>query len=307
MLAVERLSVSIGAAAVLSDVSFGVAAGEAVGIVGESGSGKSMAALAVMRLLPAAARASGRIGFGGHDLLAMGEGALNRVRGARIGIVFQEPMTALDPLRRAIDQVCEPLLLHRGHRRRPARDIAAALLARVGVARPAAYPHQLSGGQRQRVMIAAALACGPALLVADEPTTALDATVQAQILDLLADLQRERGMALLLISHDLGVVGAATARLLVMYAGRVVEQGATASVFARLAHPYTRGLFAASPHAVRDGRLTPMPGQAPDPRALPAGCAFAPRCPRAGDDCVARAPRLEGTPAHQVACWHPYP
>ncbi len=306
MLAVERLSVSIGDAVVLSDVSFGVAAGEAVGIVGESGSGKSMAALAVMRLLPAAARPSGGIAFDGDDLLAMDDGALNRIRGARIGMVFQEPMTALNPLRRAVDHVSEPLRLHDGHGRRAARDIAAALLARVGVERAEAYPHQLSGGQRQRVMIAAALACGPALLIADEPTTALDATVQAQILDLLADLQHERRMALLLISHDLGVVGQATARLLVMYAGRVVEQGSTAAVFARLAHPYTRGLFAASPHAVRDGRLSPMPGQAPDPRAMPAGCVFAPRCLRAHDDCRSQAPRLEGSAEHQVACWHPW-
>ena len=301
MLAVRDLSVAVGGAEVLSGVSFDIAAGEAVGLVGESGSGKSMTALAVMGLLPPAARATGRILLDGRDLLTADEAALCRVRGAAIGMVFQEPMTALDPLVRAIDQVREPLRQHRGR-----IGQAAALLRRVGIARARAYPHQLSGGQRQRVMIAAALACDPALLIADEPTTALDVTVQAQILDLLADLRQERRMALLLVSHDLGIVGQATTRIMVMYAGRVVERGLTETVFARLAHPYTRGLFAASPHAARDGRLAPMPGQAPAPGARPQGCPFAPRCPRAEDDCRALLPPLAGPPEHQAACWHPF-
>ena len=302
-----RVTVRAGGAdvAVLHGIDLDIGRGETVGLVGESGSGKSMTALAAMRLLPPGAIAAGAMTFDGIDLLAAGEAALCAYRGARAGMVFQEPMTALNPLMRASAQVAEPLRLHLRLPRRPALDRARALLEAFGVARQDAWPHQLSGGQRQRVVIAAALACGPDLLIADEPTTALDVTVQAQVLDLLAAQVAARRMALLLVSHDLGVVGRATGRIMVMYAGRVVEEGATRTVFARMAHPYTRALFAASPHAT-GGQPAPIPGRMPQPGSLPPGCAFAPRCARAQDDCRAATPALQGDAAHRAACWHPF-
>ncbi len=308
LLAAHDLRVALrsggGEVAVLHGLDLRIGRGETIGLVGEFGSGKSVTALAIMRLLPDHARTDGRLSFDGADLLAADEAALCAWRGARAGMVFQEPMTALNPLMRASAQVAEPLRLHRRLDRRAAREQARALLARVGVERADSWPHQLSGGQRQRVGIAIALACGPDLLIADEPTTALDLVVQAQVLDLLAGLVAERRMALLLVSHDLGVVGRSVARVLVMYAGRVVEDGATATVFSRMAHPYTRALFAASPHAT-SGLPTPIPGRMPPAGALPPGCAFAPRCPRAQDDCRAQTPRLSGDAGHRVACWHP--
>jgi peptide/nickel transport system ATP-binding protein len=292
---------------VLSGVSFALAKGDSVGLVGESGSGKSMTALAIMGLLPPGARVSGRIVFDGRDLLAVDEAALCGVRGRRIGMVFQEPLTALNPLLGIGAQVAEPLRLHLRLSRAEAAARARALLDRVGLSRVPArhYPHQLSGGQRQRVVIAMALACGPDLLIADEPTTALDVTVQAQVLDLLAELAEEAGMALLLITHDLGVVSETVRGMLVMYAGRVVEQGPTADVFARMSHPYTRALLAASPHEA-GGRPLAIPGQVPDALHRPPGCAFAPRCPRAGADCAATVPPLHGTRPHLAACLHPH-
>ncbi len=299
-----QLRVSLREVPVLHGIDLAIERGDTVGLVGESGSGKSMTALAIMGLLPDYARATGRARFDGLDLLDADEAALCAYRGTRAGMVFQEPMTALNPLMRVSDQVAEPLRLHRGLARAGARDEARALLRRVGLPQPDAWPHQLSGGQRQRAMIAMALICGPDLLIADEPTTALDVTVQAQILDLLAELVAERRMAMLLVSHDLGVVARSAARVLVMYAGRVVEEGATEAVFARMAHPYTRALFAASPHAT-SGRPVPIPGRMPAPGALPPGCAFAPRCPRAQDDCRAAPPPLAGDAAHRVACLHP--
>ncbi|MDA8250168.1 MAG: ABC transporter ATP-binding protein [Rhodospirillales bacterium] len=314
MLNVENLTVALPMAGesvpVLSGVSFSLARGESVGLVGESGSGKSMTALAVMGLLPPGARSSGRILFDGGDLLRADEAALCALRGKRIGMVFQEPMTALNPLRSIGAQVAEPLRLHEKLSRAQAAARARDLLARVGLAppriTPGLYPHQLSGGQRQRVVIAMALACGPDLLIADEPTTALDVTVQAQVLDLLADLAQESGMALLLITHDLGVVSQTVDRVLVMYAGRVVEQGPTRSVFSAMAHPYTRALFAASPHE-SGGLPAPIPGHVPDPRARPPGCAFAPRCPRADAGCAATLPPLRAlADAHAAACLHPH-
>ena len=305
LLSVEGLAVEIGGLPILSGVDFALARGETLGLVGESGSGKSMTALAVMGLLPERAVAHGAVRLDGSDLLTTDEDALCRVRGRRIGMVFQEPMTALNPLRSIGNQIAEPLRLHLRLSRAEAEGRARALLDRVGLPAPRfspeLYPHQLSGGQRQRVMIAMALACDPDLLIADEPTTALDVTIQAQILALLGDIVAERHMALLLITHDLGVVGETAERVMVMYAGRVVERGATSEVFAARRHPYTRGLFAASPHERRGrGRLAAIPGQVPEPRAIPPGCAFAPRCPRAEVDCTGVVP------VGDVACLHPF-
>jgi len=311
MLAVENLTVALptqaGLAPVLSGVSFALDRRDSVGLVGESGSGKSMTALAIMGLLPPGARVAGRVLLDGHDLLALPEPALCAIRGRRIGMVFQEPMTALNPLKSIGAQVAEPLRVHFSLSRAEADARAVKLLGRVGLERisPHRYPHQLSGGQRQRVVIAAALACGPDVLIADEPTTALDVTVQAQVLTLLQALAAETGMGLLLITHDLGVVSERVARVLVMYAGRVVEQGTTSAVFARMAHPYTRALFAARP-AETGERPVPIPGQVPDPLHRPPGCAFTPRCPRAQPDCSAQVPPLAGADDHLAACWHPY-
>ncbi len=313
MLEVQNLTVALPMAGrlvpVLSGVSFALARGESAGLVGESGSGKSMTALAIMGLLPPGARVAGRIVFDGRDLLVASEAELCALRGRRIGMVFQEPMTALNPLQSIGAQVAEPLRLHEKLSRAAAASRAGELLARVGLAPPRVspelYPHQLSGGQRQRVVIAIALACGPDLLIADEPTTALDVTVQAQVLDLIAGLAEAAGMALLLITHDLGVVSETVARTMVMYAGSVVEQGPTADVFAHMAHPYTRALFAASPHEA-GGLPAPIPGQVPDPAQRPPGCAFAPRCARAAADCTRTVPPLAGAGAHRAACLHPH-
>ena len=325
LLRVENLSVALpaggGRVPVLSGISFGLDRGETLGLVGESGSGKSMTALAIMRLLPARAATRGRIVFRGRDLFAEDEPAMCALRGRRIAMVFQEPMTALNPVRSIGAQVSEGLRLHLRLGRAAADARTKKLLDRVGLPAPrfspGLYPHQLSGGQRQRVMIAMALACEPDLLIADEPTTALDVTIQAQILDLLGDLVDASGMALILITHDLGVVAERVERVLVMYAGRVVETGSTKDVFRRMAHPYTHALFAASPHALpahgsAPRRLIAIPGQVPDPLHLPPGCPFADRCPRVEADCRIAPPPLlplgAGEPAdHLAACLHPMP
>ncbi|WEF24982.1 dipeptide ABC transporter ATP-binding protein [Paracoccus sp. S3-43] len=264
MIAVEDLSVAIGGRPVVAGVSFDLAPGTVTGLVGESGSGKSMTALAVMGLLPGRARASGRVVLDGQNLLALPERDLCRIRGRRIGMIFQEPMTALNPLMTIGDQVAEVLRIHQSLDRRTALRQARDRLDRVGL--PAArfpltlYPHELSGGQRQRVAIALAIALRPGLLIADEPTTALDVTTQARILSLLKDLVRDEGMALLLITHDLAVVADMADRVAVMQAGRIVESGPTETVFRRRSHPYTRQLFAASRHAPARG---PRPAAAP--------------------------------------------
>ena len=320
LLSVRDLSVTLetaeGPAPIIEDVSFDLAPCDSLGIVGESGCGKSMTALAVMGLLPAAARSEGAILLDGEDLLALPDSRLFRIRGRRLAMVFQEPMTALNPVKTVGFQVAEGLRWHLGLGRGAAEARTIRLLDRVGLPQPRfspdLYPHQLSGGQRQRVVIAMALACEPALLIADEPTTALDVTSQAAILDLLAEVTAQAGMALLLITHDLAVVWQNTRQMLVMYAGRVVERGATRQVFQRMAHPYTRGLFAASPGAhdtapLAGGRLATIPGQVPDPLQRPAGCAFAARCPRAAQDCLPTPPperRLDA--AHAAACRHPF-
>jgi peptide/nickel transport system ATP-binding protein len=303
-----------GPAPILEDVSFDLAAGGSLGIVGESGCGKSMTALAVMGLLPNAARASGEIVFEGRDLLALPEAELCKLRGRRLAMVFQEPMTALNPAKTIGFQVAEGPRWHLGLGRAEAEARAVKLLDRVGLSQPrfspGLFPHQLSGGQRQRVVIAMALACDPALLIADEPTTALDVTSQAAILDLLAEVAAESRLALLLITHDLAVVWQNTRAMLVMYAGRVVERGGTAQVFERMAHPYTRGLLAASPGALdaplAPGRRLPtIPGQVPDPLHRPPGCVFAGRCPCAQDDCLPAHPGEHCLgPSHSVACLH---
>ncbi len=279
-----RLPTARGAAEALRGIELQIRRGETVGLIGESGCGKSMTALALMGLLPHGATMSGSIRLHGQELVGLDDAALCTLRGNRIGMVFQEPMTALNPLHTVGAQVAEPLRRHRGLSRAAARAEALRLLERVRLPQAAqrldAYPHQLSGGQRQRVMIAAALACGPDLLIADEPTTALDVTLQREILDLIGELVRDSGMALLLISHDLGVMAQRVQRVLVMYGGTVAESGPTTAVFGRLAHPYTRGLFAARPRlgVSRRQRLATIPGRVPELADLPPGCPFADRC-----------------------------
>jgi peptide/nickel transport system ATP-binding protein len=262
-----------------------------------------------MGLLPPTAKVTGSVRFDGTELVGLNESAMCGIRGNRIGMIFQEPMTALNPVHSIGDQVAEPLRLHRGLTRAGARGQALALLERVGIpdaaARLDAYPHQFSGGQRQRIGIAMALACGPDLLIADEPTTALDVTIQKQILDLIQSLVAERGMALILISHDLGVIAQNVSRMLVMYGGSVVESGPTAAVFTRRAHPYTRGLFAAR-HALgapRGTRLATIRGSVPELVDLPPGCPFAGRCAFTVEACHGtRPPVTELQHGHEVRC-----
>ncbi|UCE30125.1 MAG: ABC transporter ATP-binding protein [Burkholderiales bacterium] len=304
-----RLNTARGPAQAVRGVSLRLEPGQTLGLIGESGCGKSITALALMGLLPEGAVVSGSVRFAGRELVGLPESELCRIRGDRVAMVFQEPMTALNPVHSVGRQVAEPLVLHRGLAWDEARRQAIALLDRVGLPdarrRVDAYPHQLSGGQRQRVGIAMALACGPDLLIADEPTTALDVTIQGQILDLIADLVAERGMALILISHDLGVIAENVDRMLVMYGGSVVESGTTAAVFERMAHPYTRGLFAARPRlgAVRGQRLATIPGTVPELADLPAGCPFAERCSLAIDACRGAMPSaLEIDPGHWARC-----
>jgi peptide/nickel transport system ATP-binding protein len=313
LLSVADLRVTLhtarGPADALRDVSFSMARGDTVGLIGESGCGKSITALALMGLLPEGAQVAGSIRFEGTELTTLAEDQLCRIRGDRIGMVFQEPMTALNPLHTVGRQIAESLRLHKGLSGSAARAEALRLLERVQLPQAAqrldAYPHQLSGGQRQRVVIAIALACGPDLLVADEPTTALDVTIQREVLDLIRELVREDGMGLLLISHDLGVMADTVQRLLVMYGGTVVESGPTAEVFRRLAHPYARGLFAARPRLglARGTRLATIPGRVPELADMPPGCPFADRCALVVDDCRRTLPAAEAvSPGHAVRC-----
>ena len=313
LLEVDHLRVTLqtsrGAAAALRGVSFALERGQTLGLIGESGCGKSITALAVMGLLPEGASVAGSIRFDGTELTTLDEARLCGLRGNRIGMVFQEPMTALNPLHTVGRQIAESLRLHKDLSATAARAEALRLLERVQLPqareRLDAYPHQLSGGQRQRVVIAIALACGPDLLVADEPTTALDVTIQREVLDLILELVREDGMGLLLISHDLGVMADTVQRLLVMYGGTVVESGPTAAVFERLAHPYTRGLFAARPRLglARGPRLAPIAGRVPELLDMPAGCPFADRCDRVVDACRAAPPPAVPVGAgHEARC-----
>ena len=295
----------------VDDVSFTVRPGETVGLVGESGSGKSVTALSVMRLVQPPGRImAGRIMFDGRNLLGMSERAMRAVRGARIALIFQEPMSALNPVFRVGDQVAETLVVHRRASGRQARARAVELLEAVRIREPAtiarAYPHQLSGGMRQRVLIAMALACRPSLVIADEPTTALDVTIQAEILDLLREMKANYHLALLLITHDLGVVAEIADRVLVMYAGRIVETAAVRTVFAAAAHPYTRALLASVRGRTEGRRLPAIEGVVPDMSALPPGCAFTPRCPSRIPRCHVEAPEETALAAGNSVRCHLY-
>ena len=312
LLAVENLSVAFPRATPVRDLSFSVERGETLAIVGESGSGKSLTALALMRLLPRNAVATGAVSFEGRSLLSLAEREVRSVRGRDIAMIFQEPMTSLNPVQSIGSQIIEVLRTHeRGLSRRAARERAIALLDLVRIPDAARrvddYPHQLSGGMRQRVMIAIAVACRPKLLIADEPTTALDVTIQAQILDLLDRLRRELDMAVILITHDLGVVAQWADKVVVMYAGRKVEEALPGPLFEQPFHPYTRGLLAASPrlrsnYHYRQGPLSEIPGSIVS-AAGEAGCPFRPRCPQARAACAASVPQLaEVAPGRLAAC-----
>jgi peptide/nickel transport system ATP-binding protein len=299
-----------GVARAVDGVSFDIAKGETVGVVGESGCGKSVTALSLLRLIqpPGRIEAGSRILFEGRDLLTLGTEEMRQVRGNRIAMVFQEPMTALNPVFTVGDQIAEVARVHDGASRAKAWERAVEMLSIVGIPSPREragnYPHQMSGGMRQRVLIAMALVMNPALLIADEPTTALDVTIQAQILELLAKVQQEFGTAILLITHDLGVVAEAASRVVVMYGGQVVEQAPVRTLFAEPAHPYTKGLMQAMPRVgMNRERLTTIPGSVPPPTAWPSGCRFRDRCAFAWDRCEREAPALVAvTPVHGARC-----
>ena len=319
LLEIQDLSVSFSARGqrvrAVQNVSYELRAGETLGLVGESGSGKTVSSLALMGLIPQPPGRidSGSVRFEGKELLGLPARQLRRIRGKRIAMIFQDPMTSLNPLLSIGRQLTEVLEVHLGLGRREARRRAAKKLGEVGIADPEArldaYPHELSGGMRQRVMIAMALLCDPALILADEPTTALDVTIQAQILELLREQQERHGMALLLITHDLGVVAGMADRVNVMYAGRLVESGSTRELFRAPLHPYTQGLLASVPSLAHDPgeRLFSIEGVPPDLSALPAGCAFAARCEQRLERCTDERPELQpedptGSPERQAAC-----
>ena len=298
--------------AAVDGISFSLAPGETLGIVGESGCGKSVTSLSIMRLVPnpPGRITAGEIRLEGRNLLDLPESDMRAVRGDDIAMIFQEPMTSLNPVQTVGDQIIEAVQLHRSLSAAAARARALEMLQLVKIPSPETrldeYPHQLSGGMRQRVMIAMALACDPKLLIADEPTTALDVTIQAQILDLLRDLRERTGAAIMLITHDLGVVAELAHRVIVMYAGRIVEEAPVGLLFSDPQHPYTLGLLGSIPRLGSDGdeRLTAIEGVVPNPYALPPGCRFSPRCPLADEKCRAEQPALrEIVPGHRAACW----
>jgi oligopeptide/dipeptide ABC transporter ATP-binding protein len=309
VLDVRDLTVSFAARRVVAGIGFGVSAGRTLGVVGESGCGKTLTALAVMGLIPKPGRVSGSVLLEGREMLGQPASAWAEVRGARVAMVFQEPMTALNPVMPVGRQIAEVMVLHQDLSWRQAGVRAVDALAAVGITSPkqraASYPHQLSGGMRQRVMIAMALACRPALLIADEPTTSLDVTIQAQILDLMQSLQQEIGMAMQFISHNLAVISEIADDIIVMYAGRVVERAAADDLFGTPLHPYTLGLIATLPDPARRSSVLPViPGGVPDPDSAAAGCRFADRCDRADGGCRGAEPALElVAPAHWVACF----
>jgi oligopeptide/dipeptide ABC transporter ATP-binding protein len=294
------------AARAVDGISFDIGAGETVGLVGESGCGKSVTALSILRLIrpPGRIEAGSAITFDGKDLVTLDEKSMRAVRGARISMVFQEPMTALNPVFTIGDQIAEVVTVHHAGTKREAWDRAVKMLETVGIPDAAQrandYPHQLSGGMRQRVVIAMALVMNPALIIADEPTTALDVTIQAQILELLGDLQKKFGTSILLITHDLGVVAETASRVIVMYAGEIVEEAPVGELFARAHHPYTEGLMAAMPRVGHEReRLTTIPGTVPPPNAWPSGCRFHDRCSYAWDRCSSEHP-----PLYQIGAGH---
>ena len=305
-----------GTVRAVDGVSFDLHRGETLAIVGESGCGKSVTSLSIMRLLPSPPTrfADGAIHFGGRDLLKLPEHEMRRLRGDRISMIFQEPMTSLNPVLTIGQQLAETLERHRYMSRRAALEKSAAMLSTVHIPEPEQrlreYPHQLSGGMRQRVMIAMALSCDPEVLIADEPTTALDVTIQAQILELMREINQRLSSALILITHDLGVVAEMAERVIVMYAGRKVEEADVVELFECPAHPYTRGLLGSLPRLADAGRptvkrLVEIPGIVPSMTAPIAGCTFAPRCPAASELCHNRTPPFEQkTPGHWTACWH---
>lgn len=312
VLAVEKLSVHAAGVTLVEDVSFTIGAGERVGLIGESGSGKSLTVMSLMGLLPDGVRSEGSISLDGvgHDLIGATQKQFSSLRGQKMAMVFQEPMTALNPTMRIGDQVAEVMLIHQTERTRAAaRAAAIRSLERVRLPDPEkiakAYPHQLSGGQRQRVVLAIALANGPELLLCDEPTTALDVTVQAHLLDLISAGVRERGSALLFITHDLAVVATICERVLVMYGGHIVESGSVREVFTKPRHPYTQGLIAASDleTAHPGGRLVTIPGSVPPAGSFPTGCVFRTRCELATEQC-AQPPSWSGPPERGFACWN---
>ena len=323
LLEVDHLCVTLhthrGQVSAVRDLSFALERGGTLGLIGESGCGKSLTALALMGLLPDNASTGGSVRLHGQSLLDLNEAGWSRLRGNRMAMIFQEPMTALNPVHPIGRQVAEPLRRHQGLGARSAQAEALSLLERVGIPQAARrlgdYPHQFSGGQRQRIMIAMALACQPDVLIADEPTTALDVTVQQQILDLIADLVDERGMGLILISHDLGVISQNVDQMLVMYGGSVVESGPTETLFRHMAHPYTRGLLAARPQlgAARlpDGRMPPLQtiaGTVPELADLPPGCAFSGRCSYTQPQCRSQRPvpvPQDGSDRHWARCLRP--
>lgn len=327
LLTVNNLTVSTehqsGSINILDNLNFNLERGKSLGVVGESGCGKSMMALAIMGLLPDNMTASGEVLFG-SNLLSLPEKELCQIRGNKISMVFQEPMSALNPVLPIGFQVAESLRLHKNLSRHQAQQQASKVLDRVGLPSQkyshSLYPHQLSGGQRQRVVIAIAMACNPELIIADEPTTALDVTIQAQILALIAELVFEENMSLILITHDLGVVAENTDEMLVMYAGRIVERGPTKNVFKNLAHPYTRGLFASIPDSEKvnseqglqseysqTNRLSTIPGRVPEFWERSKGCSFADRCPRVQPQCSSQVPEeIQLGTAHSTACFFHY-
>jgi oligopeptide/dipeptide ABC transporter ATP-binding protein len=304
---------AVGVVRAVDGVSWDIREGETVALVGESGCGKSVSALSVMRLVPAPAGriVGGQVLFKGRDLLTLSEEEMRRIRGREIAMIFQEPMTSLNPVLTVGRQLTEGLEVHLGLSPTAAHGRAVELLAMVGIPDPerrlAQYPHQFSGGMRQRMMIAMALACGPSLILADEPTTALDVTIQAQILELLKDLSRRLGVAMLIITHNLGVVARYADRVNVMYAGRIIERGTARELYRNPRHPYTLGLLRSVPRLdePRRERLAPIEGQPPDLTRLPPGCAFAPRCGFRVERCLSEAPPLEAVDAdgHLAACW----
>jgi oligopeptide/dipeptide ABC transporter ATP-binding protein len=315
VLEVENLRVSFpdsngGRIRPVDGVTFALDRGETMALVGESGCGKSLTSLALLRLIPRPGRIDPEsvIRLGDSNVLALEGEALRDIRGRRIGMIFQDPMTSLNPVLTAGYQIGEAIRAHYPVSRAEARERSLRLLQEVGIPDPSArldaYPHQLSGGMRQRVMIAIALAAEPEILVADEPTTALDVTVQAQILEVLDRLRASRGMAVLLITHDLGIVAGRADRVAVMYAGQIVEEAPTARLFANPSHPYTQGLFASVPRLRGPvERLNPIPGTVPPPAAWPTGCRFRPRCPKAFDKCQLEPPLLDVEAQHRMRCW----